>query len=100
VLARGNIGTISMPPPNPTMPEECAIWSVVPADASGLRMISREPVTTGSEDPADHPLDARGEESDSPLIFDNVFVPWQFMRRRCAPALLPPWRLRNRPRAG
>jgi 4-hydroxyphenylacetate 3-monooxygenase len=52
---------------------------VVPADAPGLRMISREPVTTGSEDPADHPLDARGEESDSLLIFDNVFVPWQYV---------------------
>mgnify|MGYP000877335213 CR=1 FL=1 len=79
VFAQGNIGTISMPPPNPTMPEECTIWSVVPADAPGLRMISREPVTTGAENAEDHPLDSRGEESDSLLVFDRVFVPRQYL---------------------
>jgi aromatic ring hydroxylase len=79
VLAQGNIGTISMPPPNPTMPEECTIWSVVPADAPGISMISREAVTTGSDDPEDHPLDARGEENDSLLVFDRVSVPWEYV---------------------
>jgi aromatic ring hydroxylase len=76
VLSQGNIGTISMPPPSPGTPDECAIWSVVPANAAGLRMIVREPTTTGQEEPEDHPLDAAGEESDCLVIFDRVFVPW------------------------
>jgi 4-hydroxyphenylacetate 3-monooxygenase len=79
VFAQGNIGTISMPPPNPTMPEECTVWSAVPAGAPGLSMICREPITTGAEESEDHPLDARGEESDSLLVFDRVFVPWEYV---------------------
>ena len=78
-LAQGNIGSISMPPPNPTMPAECAIWSAVPANAPGLTIISREPVITGDEDPEDHPLDARGEENDSIIFMDHVFVPGQYV---------------------
>jgi aromatic ring hydroxylase len=79
VLPQGNIGTISMPPPNPTTPEECAIWSVVPANAPGLKMILREPFTTGQEAREDHPLDAAGEEADCLLVFDRVFVPWEYV---------------------
>lgn len=79
VLAQGNIGTISMPPPNPTMPEECMIWAAVPANAPGLKLLLREPVTSGAEDAEDHPLDAGGEESDGILIFDNVFIPWEYV---------------------
>jgi len=79
VLPQGNIGTISMPPPNPTTPEECAIWSVVPANAPGLRMIVREPMTTGREEREDHPLDGAGEEIDCLLLFDRVFVPWEYV---------------------
>ncbi|HYN00674.1 MAG TPA: 4-hydroxyphenylacetate 3-hydroxylase N-terminal domain-containing protein, partial [Aestuariivirgaceae bacterium] len=79
VLAQGNIGTISMPPPDPTMPAECAIWAAVPANARGLKLILREPTTTGTENAEDHPLDAGGEESDGILIFDRVFVPWDYV---------------------
>jgi aromatic ring hydroxylase len=79
VLSQGNIGTISMPPPNPTTPDECAIWSAVPANAPGLKMILREPITTGQEAREDHPLDAAGEESDGLVIFDHVFVPWEYV---------------------
>jgi aromatic ring hydroxylase len=79
VLAQGNIGTISMPPPDPTMPAECAIWAAVPANAPGLKLILREPTTTGTENAEDHPLDWAGEESDGILIFDKVFVPWDYV---------------------
>jgi aromatic ring hydroxylase len=79
VLSQCNIGTISMPPPNPTTPDECAIWSAVPANAPGLKMILREPITTGQEAREDHPLDAAGEESDGLVIFDHVFVPWEYV---------------------
>lgn len=76
VFSQGNIGSISMPPPHPTMPEECAIWAAIPADAPGLRMVLRGPLTTGAENAEDHPLDFQGEESDGILLFDRVFVPW------------------------
>jgi 4-hydroxyphenylacetate 3-monooxygenase len=79
VLAQGNLGTISMPPPNPTTPEECMLWAAVPANAPGLKILLREPVTTGAEHPEDHPLDALGEESDGIAIFDRVFIPWEYV---------------------
>ena len=79
VMAQGNIGTISMPPPNPTMPEECAVWAALPVNAPGLKLILREGLTTGAESAEDHPLDAAGEEMDGLLIFDRVFVPWDYV---------------------
>lgn len=79
VLAQGNIGTISMPPPDPTMPEECMIWAAVPANAPGMRLVLREPTTTGAENAEDHPLDSGGEESDGLLLFDRVFIPWEYV---------------------
>lgn len=79
VMAQGNIGTISMPPPNPTMPEECMLWSVVPAHLEGLTNILREPATTGMEHEEDHPLDACGEEADGMLLFDRVFIPQEYV---------------------
>jgi aromatic ring hydroxylase len=79
VLAQGNIGTISMPPPSGSTPQECMIWAAVPANAPGLKLLLREPVTSGREDPEDHPLDSGGEESDGILIFDRVFIPWQYV---------------------
>lgn len=79
VMAQGNIGTISMPPPNPTMPEECMLWSVVPSHAQGITNILREPATTGHEHPEDHPLDSAGEEGDGMLLFDRVFIPDEYV---------------------
>ena len=79
VMAQGNIGSISMPPPVPGMPEECMFWAAVPANAPGLKLLLREATTTGSERSEDHPLDAGGEESDGILIFDRVFIPWEYV---------------------
>lgn len=79
VLPQGNIGTISMPPPNPTMPEECAIWSAIPANAPGLTMVLREPMLTGTESAEDHPLGAQGEEADCLLLFDRVLIPRHYV---------------------
>ncbi len=79
VLAQGNIGTISMPPPTPGMPEECMIWAAVPANAAGLKLLLREGTTSGAEDSEDHPLDSQGEEADGILIFDRVFIPWEYV---------------------
>ncbi len=79
VMAQGNIGTISMPPPNPTMPAECMLWSALPVNAPGLTLVSREALTTGSENAEDRPLDVGGEENDSLTLFDNVFIPWDYV---------------------
>jgi 4-hydroxyphenylacetate 3-monooxygenase len=79
VLAQGNIGTVSMPPPDPTMPEECNIWTAIPANAPGLKMILREPNVSGRENRDDNPLNAAGEEADCILLFDHVFVPWEYV---------------------
>ncbi len=79
VMAQGNIGTISMPPPNPTMPDECMLWSVVPSHVEGIKNILREPATTGLEHPEDHPLDSAGEEGDGMLLFDRVFIPDEYV---------------------
>ena len=79
VMAQGNIGTLSMPPPDPTMPEECMLWSALPANATGLTLISREALTSGFEHPEDRPLDACGEENDSLVLFDRVFIPWEYV---------------------
>lgn len=78
-LAQGNIGTISMPPPAQNPPEDSMIWAAVPANAPGLRYILREQLTTGFENIDDHPIDSLGEESDCVLVFDNVFVPWDYV---------------------
>jgi 4-hydroxyphenylacetate 3-monooxygenase len=79
VMAQGNIGTISMPPPVPGMPEECMFWGAVPANAPGLTLVLREATTSGAESPEDHPIDADGEESDGILLFDRVFIPWEYV---------------------
>ena len=79
VLAQGNFGTVSMPPPDPTMPEECNIWTAIPANASGLRMLLREPNVSGRESAEENPLNAGGEEADCIVLFDRVFVPWDYV---------------------
>jgi anthranilate 3-monooxygenase (FAD)/4-hydroxyphenylacetate 3-monooxygenase len=54
--------------------DHCLVFAV-PADAPGLRQIARLPyAVNGSK--FDHPLSSRFEESDSLLIFNDVFVPW------------------------
>ena len=78
-LAQGNIGTISMPPPAQNLPEECMIWAAVPANAPGLKLLLREPLTTGAENEYDHPLDTLGEEADGILVFDKVFIPSEYV---------------------
>jgi anthranilate 3-monooxygenase (FAD)/4-hydroxyphenylacetate 3-monooxygenase len=52
----------------------CLIFAV-PANAPGLRQIARHPYCVNGSS-FDHPLASRFEESDSLLIFNDVFVPW------------------------
>jgi 4-hydroxyphenylacetate 3-monooxygenase len=66
------VSNLTIPDPVP----ESAIYCRVPANAPGVKMICREKVTDLSWSVVDHPLDARGEEMDCLVIYEEVFVPW------------------------
>ncbi len=48
----------------------------VPVNAEGLKLYPRKPYARAGH-PIDYPLSSRFDESDSYVIFDNVFVPWE-----------------------
>lgn len=52
-----------------------ALSFVVPANATGLKLLCRRPYATAG-DPFDYPLSSRFDETDSMVVFDRVFVPW------------------------
>ena len=57
--------------------ENYAISVVVPTNASGLRLYPRRSYATMGDSTYDYPLSSRFDESDSLLVFDDVFVPWE-----------------------
>jgi 4-hydroxyphenylacetate 3-monooxygenase len=72
----------------PGTPAEACIWGSVPIATDGIRLISRETLSTPGADRFDHPITSRGEESDQLIIFDNVFVPAERIFNLGDPALL------------
>lgn len=57
-----------------------ALIFLVPMNASGVKMISRQSyeliaATNGS--PFDYPLSSRFDENDAVIVLDNVFIPWE-----------------------
>ena len=57
--------------------EDYAISCVVPNCAPGLKFYPRRPYALGATSVFDYPLSSRFDESDSLVVFDNVFVPWE-----------------------
>lgn len=57
--------------------EDYAISLVVPNNAAGLRIYSRRPYAEGNPGGFDYPLSSRYDETDSLMVFDDVFVPWE-----------------------
>src|SRR5712671_4077445 len=49
----------------------------VPINATGLRLYPRRPFALRADNSFDYPLSSRFDESDSYVVFDNVFVPWE-----------------------
>src|SRR5207248_5652497 len=49
----------------------------VPVRAPGLKLYPRRPFALGASNALDYPLSSRFDESDSYVVFDNVFVPWE-----------------------
>src|SRR5207244_9423069 len=57
--------------------ENYANGLVVPINAPGLKLYSRRAFATAATNGFDYPLTSRFDETDSYVIFDNVFVPWE-----------------------
>src|SRR6266700_5668011 len=49
----------------------------VPINAPGLKLYPRRPFALAAMNSFDYPLSSRFDESDSYVVFDNVFVPWE-----------------------
>ena len=59
----------------PGIDADSIIWAVCPINQEGITLVAREPLTAFERDPEDHPLNHRGEEPDTYMLFDNVFLP-------------------------
>jgi 4-hydroxyphenylacetate 3-monooxygenase len=57
--------------------ENYAISVVVPCNAPGVRIHSRRSYAEGATSMFDYPLASRFDETDSLLVYDDVFVPWE-----------------------
>ena len=57
--------------------EDYAISVVVPNNARGVKIYTRRPYALGASSVFDYPLSSRFDETDSLLVFDDVFVPWE-----------------------
>src|SRR5205809_2956789 len=57
--------------------ENYANCLAVPVNTPGVKLYPRRPFAMGATNAFDYPLSSRFDESDSYVIFDNVFVPWE-----------------------
>jgi 4-hydroxyphenylacetate 3-monooxygenase len=57
--------------------EDYALAFVVPMAAPGLKLYARPPYALGRTSVYDYPLSTRFDETDSLVVFDDVFVPWE-----------------------
>lgn len=57
--------------------EAQAISCVIPVGAPGVKVYSRRSYAMGATSTFDYPLSSRFDETDSLLVYDDVFVPWE-----------------------
>lgn len=57
--------------------EAYAISAAIPIGAQGLKVYSRRSYAEGATSVFDYPLSSCYDESDSLIVFDDVFVPWE-----------------------
>jgi 4-hydroxyphenylacetate 3-monooxygenase len=57
--------------------EDYALAFTVPIGAPGLRLYARPPYALGRTSVYDYPLSTRFDETDSLVVFDDVYVPWE-----------------------
>ena len=63
--------------PVPLGDENYANCVAIPIDAPGLKLFPRRPFALRADNSFDYPLSSRFDESDSYVVFDDVFVPWE-----------------------
>jgi len=57
--------------------ENYANCVAIPVSAPGVKLFPRRPFALRADNSFDYPLSSRFDESDSYVVFDNVFVPWE-----------------------
>ncbi len=57
--------------------EAYAFGAVVPANADGLKIYTRRSYAASATSSFDYPLSTRFDETDSFVVLDDVFVPWE-----------------------
>jgi 4-hydroxyphenylacetate 3-monooxygenase len=57
--------------------ENYAISVAIPCNAPGVKIYSRRSYAEGATSMFDYPLASRFDETDSLLVYDDVFVPWK-----------------------
>ncbi len=57
--------------------EDYALTFMTPIDTPGLKLYARPPYAVGKTSVYDYPLSTRFDETDSLVVFDDVFVPWE-----------------------
>lgn len=57
--------------------EDYAISFVVPMDAPGLKLYARPSFAADKPSTFDYPLSTQYDESDSLVVFEDVFIPWE-----------------------
>lgn len=63
----------------PGLGPDAAIWAAIPVNSPGVTLLLREPTANMHSPRADHPLDHAGEEMDQIIMFDNVFLPREYV---------------------
>jgi 3,5,6-trichloropyridin-2-ol/2,4,6-trichlorophenol monooxygenase len=59
----------------PGIPGEQIIFGAVPVNAPGVTMVCRESTVKEGQN-EEHPLASKGDELDTVILFDDVFIPW------------------------
>jgi 4-hydroxyphenylacetate 3-monooxygenase len=59
--------------------ENYANCLAVPINAPGLKLYPRRPFALRADNAFDYPLSCRFDETDNYVVFDNVFVPWEYV---------------------
>lgn len=59
--------------------EAHALGAMVPIGSPGVKVYARRSYALGASSVFDYPLSTRFDEGDSLLVFDNVFVPWEYV---------------------
>ncbi|MEO7146538.1 MAG: 4-hydroxyphenylacetate 3-hydroxylase N-terminal domain-containing protein [Terrimesophilobacter sp.] len=58
---------------------DAAIWGGIPVNLPGVSLLMREPTINAPVSKADHPLNAQGEEMDQMIVFDDAFLPREYV---------------------